>query len=56
MALKVNISFKESERDMYDFLKSKLSPSVYLKEYIQSQMIKSEPVKKEEISNFDMDL
>lgn len=55
MALKVNISFKENEKDMYDFLKSKLSPSVYLKEYIQSQMEKK-ATKKVKSSNYDMDL
>jgi len=38
MALKIPISFKKDEKDMYDFLLSQLSPSIYIKEYLKSQM------------------
>ena len=42
MALKVNISFKNTEKEMYDFLLSQLSPSIYLKELIKKEMGKRE--------------
>jgi hypothetical protein len=38
MALKVTLSFKESEKEMYDFLMSQLSHSIYLKSLIKPQM------------------
>ncbi|MGL4875199.1 MAG: hypothetical protein ACRC30_11185 [Clostridium sp.] len=39
-SLKVPISFKQSEKSMYDFLQSKLSPSVYIKEFLIREMKK----------------
>lgn len=50
VALKINISFKLEEQEMYNFLKSHLSPSIYMKELIQREMesksIKPNPNKK----------
>lgn len=38
MAIKASISFKDSEKEMYNFLQSQLSPSIYLKELIKKEM------------------
>ena len=38
MAIKVSISFKDSEKSMYDFLQSQLSASIYIKELIKKEM------------------
>mgnify|MGYP001562718145 CR=1 FL=1 len=38
MAIKVSISFKDSEINMYDFLQSQLSSSIYIKELIKKEM------------------
>lgn len=38
MAIKVSISFKDSEKNMYDFLQSKLSSSIYIKGLIKKEM------------------
>ena len=35
---KIGISFKDSEIDLYEFVKGKLSPSIYIKELIQKDM------------------
>lgn len=35
---KVGISFKDSERELLEYLKSKLSPSIYIKELIKKDM------------------
>ncbi|PWL52936.1 MAG: hypothetical protein DBY38_08635 [Clostridium cadaveris] len=37
MAIKVGISFKESEKDIYNFLQKQLSPSIYIKELIKKE-------------------
>ena len=54
MALKINISFKDTEKDLYDYLKSKMSPSIYLKEYLQKEMEGNTPVKKIKTDIFDI--
>jgi len=36
--MKASISFKSNEQEMWDFLNSKLSISIYLKELIQRDM------------------
>lgn len=38
LAIKVSISFKDSEKGMYDFLQSQLSASIYIKELIKKEM------------------
>lgn len=40
MAMKISISFKENEKYIYDYLMTKLSPSIYLKELILLDMKK----------------
>ncbi len=32
---KIGISFKDTENDLYEFVKGKLSPSIYIKELIK---------------------
>ena len=36
---KIGISFKDTENDLYEFVKGKLSPSIYIKELIKSIII-----------------
>lgn len=38
MAMKIPISFKESEKDLYEFLQGKMSPSIYIKEILRKEM------------------
>lgn len=38
MAMKISVSFKENEKQIYDYLMTKLSPSIYLKELILKEM------------------
>lgn len=40
MAMKISVSFKENEKHIYDYLMTKLSPSIYLKELILQDMKK----------------
>jgi hypothetical protein len=40
MAMKVSLSFKENEKDMYDFLMSQLSASIYIKQLIKNDISK----------------
>lgn len=35
---KIGISFKDSEIELYDFLKKQLSPSIYIKQLIKDEM------------------
>ena len=52
MALKINISFKETEKDMYDFLSSQLSPSIFVKGMLKEKMeTKKETVIEEKQNN-----
>lgn len=46
MAMKIPLSFKESEKEMYDFLQSQLSPSIYIKQLLLKEM-KETPEHKE---------
>lgn len=39
-SLKIPVSFKQNEKAIYDFLSSKLSPSVYVKEILIREMKK----------------
>ena len=43
MAMKISISFKENEKQIYDYLMTKLSPSIFLKELILKEMNNQEP-------------
>lgn len=35
---KIGISFKDTEIELYEFVKEKLSPSIYIKELIKKDM------------------
>ncbi len=53
---KIGISFKDTEADLYEFLKKQLSPSIYIKELIKEKMKKeSDSYKKDSgiKNNFD---
>lgn len=47
---KVGISFKEKEKDLYDFLMDQISPSVYIKQLLKEKM-KKEDKHKEKVEN-----
>lgn len=47
--MKIPISFREIEKELYDYAKSKRCPSAYIKDLIEADMKKSQ--KKEFISN-----
>jgi hypothetical protein len=53
LALKITISFKTHEKDMYDFLMEQLSPSIYLKGLIKAELKKStsDPKEKPKTNN-----
>lgn len=53
MAMKISVSFKESEKEIYNYLKSQLSASIYIKQLIIEDMKKCnyKPTKKEEVKN-----
>lgn len=36
--MKIPISFKKTEQDLYDFLNSKRSPSCYIKDLLEKEM------------------
>lgn len=42
---KVGISFKEKEKDLYNFLINQISPSVYIKQLLKDQIEKEEKPK-----------
>lgn len=44
--MKIPLSFKESEKEMFDFLQSQLSPSIYIKQLLIREM-KETPTNKE---------
>ncbi|WP_066892894.1 hypothetical protein [Clostridium nigeriense] len=51
--MKISVSFKESEMEIYNYLKSQLSMSIYIKQLIIDDMKKynCKPTKKEEVKN-----
>ena len=56
--MKIPISFKKSEKDLYDFLNSKRSPSCYVKDLLEREMYQdnnSESNKKEVDNNNSSD-
>jgi len=57
MALKISVSFKESEKGMYDFLLSQLSPSIFVKGLLKEKMeVKKEiVVEKKQNNEFKLD-
>ncbi|MCX7903294.1 MAG: hypothetical protein N2486_02175 [Caloramator sp.] len=51
MAMKISVSFKENEKHIYEYLISKLSPSIYLKELILKEMKNEEPKQEKKRQN-----
>lgn len=51
--MKISVSFKESEIEIYNYLKGQLSMSIYIKQLIIEDMKKSnyKPIKKAEVKN-----
>lgn len=47
---KIGISFKDTEIDLYEFVKDKLSPSIYIKELIKKDMENKENNNKKNLS------
>lgn len=43
--MKIPVSFKQYEKNIYDFIKKKRSPSVYIKDLVEADMKKSENLK-----------
>ena len=55
MGMKVSLSFKEQEQEMYNFLMRQLSASIYLKQLLKNEMEKQEKPKepvKRDLFNF----
>jgi hypothetical protein len=40
--MKISVSFKESEKEIYNYLKSQLSASIYIKQLVIDEMKKSD--------------
>lgn len=55
--MKTPISFKKSEKDLYDFLNSKRSPSCYVKDLLEREMQQNgnSEVNKKEVNNNNPD-
>ncbi|WP_154696475.1 hypothetical protein [Clostridium botulinum] len=53
--MKIPISFKRDEEYLYDFLKGKKSPSIYVKELLETEMQKKDVKKIEEENNDEYD-
>jgi hypothetical protein len=57
MTIKVSISFKDSEKYMYDFLQSQSNSSIYIKELIKREMrpIENKISNKKNNNEFNLD-
>ena len=57
MAIKISVSFKDtkSEKEMYDYIQSQLSSSIYIKGLVKKDMEENKPVIKKVTTNFGMD-
>lgn len=51
MAMKIPVSFKKEEKDMYDYVDKKLSPSIYIKELIRDDMERNKKQEKKSNNN-----
>lgn len=52
--MKVGISFKEKEKELYDFLMNQISPSVYVKQLLKDKIDKEDNIsKKNNFNGFD---
>lgn len=52
---KIGISFKDTEMSLYEYVKSQLSPSIYIKQLIKNDMEKEDSSIKEGKNNLDFD-
>lgn len=48
MAKRIPVSFKEIEKDLYEYTEAKLSPSIYIKQLIKNDMEKEKRTKQPE--------
>jgi hypothetical protein len=48
--MKIPISFKKSEKELYDFLSKKRSPSNYVKDLLEKEMLKEKGSTKNDTS------
>lgn len=53
--MKIGISFKETEKDLYDFVVSQLSPSIYMKQLIKNDMEKDKSESKGAKNRIELD-
>ncbi len=56
MGMKIPISFKENEKEIYDWIKSKRNFSVYIKDLVEEDMKKNKEVKPIKRKNFEIDI
>lgn len=52
---KIGISFKDTEMNLYEYVKNQLSPSIYIKQLIKADMEKEDSIIKEGKNNLDFD-
>lgn len=55
MAMKIPVSFKENEKELYDYVISQLSASIYIKQLIKNDMEKNKPDIKKVKNKIDFD-
>ena len=56
MGMKIPSSFKENEKEIYDWIKSKRNFSVYIKDLVEEDMKKNKEVKPIKRKNFEIDI
>jgi hypothetical protein len=53
MGMKVPLSFKKTEKEMYEYLMKQLSPSIFVKQLLKNEIEKQQPKEiKRDIFNF----
>ena len=52
MAMRIPVSFKETEKDLFQFVAKKKSPSAYIKELVEEDKQKKNPTKQQSILEF----
>ncbi len=54
--MKVQLSFKKNEEDMYKHVKEQLSESIYLKQLVKKDMEQQKPAKKNPFESFSLEV
>jgi hypothetical protein len=54
--MKIQLSFKQTETDMYKHVKKQLSESIYIKQLIKKDMEQQEPAKKNPFESFSLEV